>query len=264
MIKKFWILLIPILLLSCVHQEDEGIIAQVNDDKLTIEELKANFTDDEWENFPNEEKHEFVQDWIQLTLLSQEADKLGLSELPQIKAKIETAEKSVKSNTLLAQKLSEIKISEEDLFNYYKLHKSKYQKSHQEYKVQRILITDELKLGEIKYEIKNSSFAEAAKKYSEEKAGENGGYIGFVSEKSTNNNIWNALRSLQKHRYKTVETNQGYFILRYYDTRTVYEEKPFLEVSNSIRKIVLENRKDEVFNNLIEELKKKSEISISI
>ena len=262
--KKFWILLIPILLFSCIQQKDEGSIAQVNEDKLTIEELKANFSDDEWENLTNEEKNEFVQDWIQLTLLSQEADRLGISELPRIKSRIETAEKSVKSNTLIAQKLSEIEISEDDLFNYYKLHKSKFQESHEEYKIQRIFITDESKLGEIRDEIKNSSFAEAAKKYSEESDGKNGGYVGFISQKTANKDIWNALKSLQKHRYKTVETNQGYYILRYYDTRTVYEEKTFLEVSNSIRKVVLENRKDEIFNNLIEELKKKSEISISI
>jgi len=262
--KKFWILLIPILLFSCIQQEDEGIIAQVNDDKLSNEELRANFSDDEWENLTNEEKHEFVQDWIQLTLLSQEADKLGISVLPRIKARIKTAEKSVKSNTLLAQKLSEIKISEDDLFSYYKLHKSKFRKSYKEYKVQRIFITDESKLGEARDEIKNSSFAEAAKKYSEEIAGKNGGYIGFISEKDAGKNIWNALTSLQKHRYNTIETSQGYYILRYYDTRTVYKEKTFLEVSNSIRKTVLENRKDEIFNNLIEELKRKSEISISI
>ena len=262
--KKFWILLIPILLLSCIQQKDEGIIAQVNEDKFTIEKLKANFSEDEWENLTNEEKHEFVQDWIQLTLLSQEADRRGISELPRIKARIETAEKSVKSNSLLAQKLSEINISEDDLFNYYKLHKSQYRKSHEEYKVQRIFITDELRLGEVRDEIKNSSFAEAAKKYSEESKGKNGGYVGFISQKTANKDIWNALKSLQKHRYKTVETDQGYYILRYYDTRIVYEEKTFLEVSNSIRKVVLENRKDEIFNNLIEELKKKSEISISI
>ena len=262
--NKFWVFLIPILLFSCIQQEDEGIIAQVNDDKLSVEELKANFSDNEWGNLTNEEKHEFVQDWIRLTLLSQEADKLGLSELPQIKSKIETAEKSVKSNTLLAQKLNEIKISEDDLFNYYKLHKSKFQKSHKEYKVQRIFITDESKLGEAIDEIKNSSFAEAAKKYSQESASENGGYIGFISQKTAGKNIWNALTSLQKHRYKTIEISQGYYILRFYDTRTVYEEKTFLEVSDSIRKVVLENRKDEIFNNLIKELKKKSEISISI
>ncbi len=262
--KKIWILLIPVLILSCIQQEEEDIVAQVNDDKLTIEELKANFSGDEWEILTKEKKHEFVQDWIQLTLLSQEADKLGISELPRIKSRIETAEKSVKSNTLLAQKLSEIKISEDDLFNYYKLHKSKFRKSHKEYKVQRIFITDESKLGEVRDEIKSSSFAEAAKKYSEESAGKNGGYLGFISQKTTNKDIWNALKSLQKHRYKTIETSQGYYILRYYDTRTVYEEKTFLEVSDSIRKVVLENRKEEIFNNLIEELKKKSEISISI
>lgn len=252
------------LFISCIQQDEEDIIAQVNNEKLTSEKLKSNFSKEEWKNMSNEEKRGFVQDWIQLTLLAQEADRQNISNIPEIESKIETAEKTIKSNALIAQKLSDIEITEDELFNYYKIHKSRFKTSSTEYKVQRIFTVDESKLVEIRQEIQKTSFAETAKKYSEEKAGKNGGYIGFISEDNANKTIWDALKSLKKYRFKTVKTDRGYYILRYYETRKVYEDRAFLEVIDEIREVVLKSRKEEIFDNLIKELKKKSEISISI
>ncbi|MCK4694893.1 MAG: peptidylprolyl isomerase, partial [Candidatus Cloacimonetes bacterium] len=227
----FVFLVILFLFISCIQQDDEDNLAQVNNEKLTSEKLKSNFSKEEWKDMSNEEKREFVQDWIQLTLLAQEADRQKISSIPEIESKIETAEKTIKSNALIAQKLSDIEITEDELFNYYKIHKSKFQTSSIEYKVQRIFTTDKLKIEEIRQEIQKTSFSETAKRYSEEKAGKNGGYIGFLSKDSSNKAIWDVLKSLKKYRIKTIKTDKGYYILRYYDTRKVYKDRIFLEVT---------------------------------
>lgn len=253
-----------IFVISCIKQEDEDFIAQVNKENLTLEELRSNFSENEWKNITPEEKNDFIQEWIQLTLLSQESDRLGITETPGIKSKIKTAEKTIKSNAVIAQRFSDIEISENDLFDYYKLHKNKFQKSWIEYKLQRIFVKDKTKLGEIRKYILSNSFKEAAKKYSEENYGKNGGYIGFVSENNTKQEIWDALLSLEKHRFKTVETDKGNYIIRFYDKKTVYAEKTFKEVIEQIRELVKKDKKEDIYNDLIEELKKKSEISISI
>ncbi|MEA2096053.1 MAG: hypothetical protein U9P73_05100, partial [Candidatus Cloacimonadota bacterium] len=109
-----------------------------------------------------------------------------------------------------------------------------------------------------------SSFKDAAIEYSEEIAGRNGGYIGFISKKNVHENIWSALISLRKHYYKSVETNRGFYVLRFYDTRIVYTNKTFLEVKDKIRKTVTKKKKEDLFDNLIKELRNKSEITISI
>ncbi|MDP8201926.1 MAG: peptidylprolyl isomerase [Candidatus Tenebribacter burtonii] len=262
--NRFFFLIIVISLFSCVQIEDEYIVAQVNDTKLTMDEFKANFSNNEWEILTIEEKKEFIQDWVQLTLLAQEADVLEISQSPKIKERIKSAGINIKSNALIASKLAGVKISEDELFSYYKIHKSEYQISHEEYKVQRIFTKDKEKLKEILNAIKSTSFKDAAMEYSEEPAGKNGGYIGFISKKNAHENIWNALASLQKYYYKSVETNRGLYVLRYYDTRTVYSNKTFLEVKDEIRKTVTKKKKEDLFNNLIKELKNKSEIIISI
>ncbi len=262
--KKIIIIFFVVTLLSCVQTEDEKIVAQVNDVKLTFDEFKANFSNKDWEILTVEDKKEFIQDWVKLTLLAQEADVLEISQSPKLKEKIKSAEINIKANALIASKLTNITVSEDELFNYYKIHKSEYQTSHKEFKVQRIFTKERAKLSGILDAIKTTSFKNAAILHSEEPAGKNGGYIGFLSKKNTHINIWNTLTSLQKHYYKTVETDRGFYLVKYYDTRTVFTNKTFLEVKKEIMTKVTKNKKEELFENLIKELKNKSEIIISI
>ena len=263
--NKFLILIFVITFFSCVQTEEEDIVvAQVDEIKLTMDEFRANFSDYEWDIITIEEKKEFIQDWVQLTLLAQEADLLKISQSPKIEEKIKSANINIKANALIASKLVEITISEDELFNYYKIHKSEYQISLKEYKVQRIFTKDEAKLKGILDAIKATSFKDAAIEYSEESSGKSGGYIGFLSKKNANEKIWNALTSLQKFHYTSVETSRGFYVLRYYNTRIVKADKTFLEVKDEIIEAVNKMKKEEVYNNLIRELKDKSEITISI
>lgn len=262
--KKIIVIFFVVTLLSCVQTEEEKIVAQVNNVTLTFNEFKANFSNNDWENLTIEEKKEFISDWVQLTLLAQEADALEISQSLILKEKIKSAEINIKANALIASKFTNITVSEDELFNYYKIHKSEYQTSHKEFKVQRIFTKEETKLKDILDLIKTTSFKNAAIQLSEEPAGKSGGYIGFLSKNNTHKNIWNTLTSLQKHYYKTVETDRGFYIIKYYDTRTVFEDKTFLEVKDEIMTKVRKKKKEEFFDDLIKELKNKSEIIISI
>ncbi|MFC1898501.1 peptidylprolyl isomerase [Candidatus Cloacimonadota bacterium] len=263
--RALLLLMLTMLLFSCKQSNEENyVVAQVNQEQLLIEDLKANFNEKQWEDLSKKDKEELIQDWIQLALLSQEADNLGISTTPQIKNKISLAEKNIKSNALIAQKLAEIKVSEDDLFNYYRVHKSQYQKSHKEYKVQRIFVTDETMLDEVKTAIQETSFKEAAIKYSEESIGNSGGYMGFVAEQNISSELWNALTKLKLYRWQTVQSDGGFYIIRFYDEKTVSTDKTFVEVIESIRSILLKQKQQEAYEDLIEELKKKSEIAISL
>ncbi len=260
--KLIIFLMIFVLMFSCAKKE-EKIIAQVNDSKFLLEDLKCNFQENTWKNMKIEEKQKYIQDWIQLTLLSQEADKLNISDTPEIKSKIKSAEMNIKSNALIAQKFFAISVTEDELFNYYKLHKSKFLKKSKEYKLQRIYVTDESKLEIIRNEIKNTTFDEAAEKYSEEDIGRTGGFVGFVSKKDVRDVIWNTIISLKKGRYKTVVIGNAFYIVRYTETRLMVVEKNFSEVRDVIREIIIQNKKEDIFDNLVEDLKINANIIIN-
>ncbi|MBN2460836.1 MAG: peptidylprolyl isomerase [Candidatus Cloacimonetes bacterium] len=252
-----------ILLSACGREREESIVARVNDDVLMMEEFKALFSGMEWENMSSDEKRERINEWVNITLLAQEADRRKLSQQKKIVMRVEIAEKNVKSNAVLAQEMSFIELSEDDLFNYYKMHKTKFQKQYKQFNVQRIFIREKTKLDSVLTLMNRGlSFNEAAKKYSEEKSSENSGFIGFMGEKNMDRRMWEVLSSLKPWYYKTVELEEGFYIVRHYEERTVYEDKPFTEVKEDIRNIVQEEKRKEIFNNLIYELREKADLLI--
>ena len=75
--------------------------------------------------------------------------------------------------------------------------------------------------------------------------------------------IWNTIISLKKGRYKTVQIGNTFHIVRYTQTRLMAEEKNFSEVRDEIRNIVMQNKKAEIFENLVEDLKLDANIIIN-
>jgi len=254
-----------LILVSCNLKQEENYIARVNDQMLTLEEFRANFSDQQWEKLSKNEKIAHLEDWIKLSLLAQEADKLELSATAQVQAKIRNAETNIKANATIGQAISKIQISEDDLFDYYKVHKSRYQKKQKEFKIQRIFIKEKSTRDSVLADLKNGTkFKDAARKYSQERLGATGGYMGFMAKKDVDEAIWNKLESLDKWRYSTLKLEKGYYVVRYYDRREITVEKTFAEVKDEISKIVLQIKQKESYDKLIEELKFRAEnISIS-
>jgi hypothetical protein len=257
-------LILLILLFSCAEKELD-VVARVNEEVLTLQQFQAFFTEQEWEEMNYETKRQYINEWIQLTLLSQEADRSGLSKEAAADEKIKSAIKNVKANLLLAQKIAQIEITEDDLFNYYKLHKSKYQETKTEYKIQRIFLNEKEKLDLVLDLLRQgNAFTETAKEYSEEQLGLSGGYTGFLGKEEIDPAIWEKLLNLKKWQYTSVKINNGYYIFRYYDTQEVTHIKDFIQVEDEIRKIVMEQKKQAIFDEVIDDLKRNADISISI
>lgn len=264
-LRTFIFLVLLVVMIGCNLKQEESYIARVNEEKLTLEEFRANFSEQQWEKLSKDDKIVHLQDWIKLSLLAQEADKLELTITDQVQAKIRNAETNIKANATVSQAIGKIRISEDDLFDYYKVHKSKYQKNQKQFKIQRIYVKEKTKLDSALADLGSGmKFKDAARKYSEERLGATGGYLGFMAKKDVDEAIWNKLESLDKWRYSTVKLENGYYVVRYYDSREVTVEKSFAEVKDDISKIVLEIKQKETYDNLLEELKIKAEnISIS-
>ena len=260
--KRILVLFILVLIFTGCNKDNEIIIAKVNDKVLTANDLELNFGVKDWKILSHQEIQNYIDQWIQITLLAQEADKLHLTE--KLSSKIENAVNKIKANALIAQKLASFQISEEELFSYYKLHKSKFKTKEKEYKVQRIFVKSETKLQDVLSSLSDGmKFTEAAKLFSEEIAGENGGYVGFINKKSAEKEVWKTLQKLSKFRYKSVEIPDGFYVIRYYDSKLVETEKTFVQVKDEIESIVRKNKKEEMYNQIIEDLKMDANIIIS-
>lgn len=259
--KTLVIVLLFVILIGCSKPEEANIVAQVNDDTLTMEELKSPFSDEQWSIKTKAEINNLVQNWIDLTVLAQAADQRDISSREEIKFRIENSTKSIKGNALIAQEFTNIVVAENDLFDYYKLHQNRYKTTYPEYKVQRIYTEDIETTNTVLDELKNGmKFTEAAKQYSKEASGANGGYIGFVGEKDLEAELWTRIQGLKKWHYDKVNSSLGFYVIRQYESRNVEVDIKFIEVKNQIRNLVLEEKQQKIYRQFVDKMRKQTEI----
>lgn len=264
--RWFGFVLISLIIWGCGNKPEGEIVAQVNDEELSLEQLKSPFSEQEWQLKSMVEKKELVENWIDLTAMAQVADEREISETTQINFRLENAAKTIKSNALLAQEIENITVTENDLFEYYQLHQNRYKSSYKEYNIQRVYTKDLETTEQALAAMRNGmDFENSAKNYSREGAGANGGYIGFKRQEEIEPEVWQRLTELRKWRYDRVDTDNGYYIVRYIDSREVEIDKNFKEVKNEIRKLVLEEKQRDLYKKFVEKIRQKTEtIKISI
>ncbi len=263
--------LLPLLVLlaavsACSMFEKKGeIIAQVDKETLTMEEFKANFTEAEWKELSSEQKKEYAQQWVNLILLAKEAEKQGLDKDRMVKNRIKYAEQKILGNALISSRLAAQKISEEDMFNYYRIHQGDFTKPMMNYKVQRIYLTDANLLNKVKLEIVNGMrFEDAARVYSLEELGKSGGFMGTVTPADPDSSFWLAVHNLKLYEITTIQKDNGYYILRPYMEEQGTGTTGFEDLKDEIRRRILEERRKQVYDDLLQELKSKSDVYLMI
>lgn len=254
------LLLLLLALMSCSKQKDKGIpLAQVNDEILTLEGFRASMGEERWNAMSPEQKKKYIEDWVNVTLLAQEAEKLGLDKERAIRQRLNFAAKKVKANALIARRLASVRISEDQLFNYYRIHQADFQSKLMEYNVQRILV-DKQNSAEIllKRIIDGYAFDEAVLAHSRENLRENLGRMGFIVSGGPDSLFWKAAQKLEQNDPGLLAADEGVYILRWTEQREGTQEANFEEYRNEIRAILLREKQRQVYEDLVKELKTKT------
>ncbi|MDX9869919.1 MAG: hypothetical protein RBS92_04265 [Candidatus Cloacimonadales bacterium] len=264
--KLIFIAVIFLLLLSMgCDKNGKTVIAQVNNDILTLEDLQNSMPKMEYEKLSKDEKRDLINNWIELTLISQKADEDDLlKDNSIIKFKIENAKKKIKANAYINKHLQTIKVSEEELFNYYRLHRGDYKSNSIAYKVQRIYFKNYDDMNKVKtmLDAQEILFTPAAMKYSEEGIGTYGGYMSEpITADGTYANIYEVIKPLEKYRYTTMPYSNGYIIVRYYDEVEIEQETTFDEAKDEIINILRNEKRIQIYNNMIKNIKAESNIT---
>ncbi len=268
--KKVFLIISLIFLLgiSACSQSKGTVIAKVNDEVLTLEEFQKSFPSVEYNNMSSEQKREWINKWVELTLLSQKADQDDfLKDSDVMDFRIKNAVKKVKSNAFINKELQSIKVSDEELFNYYRLHQGEFSKKYASYKVQRIFFTTQEEMLKVKAMLDNGTikFTPAAIQFSQEEIGKYGGYMTeSVTEKEPNTQIFNSVKNLAKYQYTTMSFNNGFLIVRYIESSEINQDASFEELKPDIEKAIINEKRKEIYQNIIQEIKSESNITISL
>jgi len=263
------ILIIVCVLVSLIvgceqHHEPGTVVATVNGVTLTLEELRNGYADGAWDRKPREEQRAIINQWVDLTLLSTYAkqnevirDDLGL------KFKAKNAEKKLYSNALISNELNKIHISNEELYNYYRLRQADFIEPIREFRVQRIFFRNEADMNRINGMITDGriNFTPAAEQFSEEGIGRNGGHMStLVTKAGPDSLLWEALNVMERFHRVTVPYRNGWIIARWQDYRMATASRSFFDVREDIEKILRNEKRSDLFNQLLREARMMSDI----
>jgi|GEM_PF-190473 len=234
-------------------------LAQVNEDVLTEAGLKSQFSDSEWKALSQQDKKKYIEQWVQLTILAQEASEKELDKDIKIKQRIEFSVKKVKANALIAERMSRLYIGETELFNYFRVHQAEFLKPVLEYKVQRIFVSDKSALENVQNALKQGmAFDLAVRNNSREQLRNEGGFMGFVTYNGVDSLFWKAASQLKAGEVGELKTDDGYFLMRYTEERKSSQEADFELYKDVIRRRIQTEKRDEVYNALLQEARKKN------
>lgn len=254
---SWFLIALALLSTSCHRNEQKGVaLAQVNNEVLYLNDFKATLGIDNWDSLSPTERKKYVEDWVNLTLLAQYADQEKLSGQVSVRQRIAYAAKKVKANAVIGNRLAQIQVSEDQLFNYFRLHQAEFQKNTVEYALQRIACNDKISAETVLSQLgQGMNFNDAVNRYSIEDLKASGGRMGFVTSSSPDSSFWLAARDLGEGQTGIVNKDQLWYVFRILETRETAKEANFEDYRQDIRRKIILEKQDQVYQDILREIK---------
>jgi peptidyl-prolyl cis-trans isomerase C len=242
----------------------ETILASFSEQTITLGEFNQL-----WEEVPEDyklqlDKSMVLDQMISEKLLIQEAKNMGLEEDNDVLEQIKKMAEQILVQALIEREiLDKIKVNDEEVLEYYELNKDSFTEKEQVY-LYNILIETEEEAQDVLEQLKaGGDFSEIAIEKSTGPSAVQGGDLGYLTRGTIIPEIEEVVFTLELEELsEIIKTDFGFHILK------ITEKKPetvktLEEVKEDIIQTLLPDKQKEAFENLLEELKSKSEIEIN-
>jgi parvulin-like peptidyl-prolyl isomerase len=247
------------------------IIATVNGKTITREDvdkfLEKNIPGANYSLMSPEKKHQVISQLIDRALYLEVAKKEGIGNSSKFKKDLEKLKENLMLNYWMAKRLSNIKVSDNELWNYYVSHDSEFHRSAMA-KARHILVSTRNEAREIIQELRNSSnleqkFIELAKTRSTGPSAKNGGNLGWFQKDQMFAEFSNATFALRKGQITQVpvHTSFGWHVIYLIDKKPAGKIE-FEKVKEQIRNAIKLKKFQKNLKILNKKLKKSAKISV--
>lgn len=239
---------------------EEKILAKIDDKVITYDDVQnfINLLDPKTQAALNNDEgiKKILNELVTQELLLKEAREKELDKEKEFIDQRNKQEENLLKQYSIAKLFSSIKITDEDLLNYYESHKE-YFVTGDTYEASHILVKTKEEAENAKNRLEKESFEDVAKDISTCPSGENGGYLGIFKSEQMVAEFSEALKKLNKNEISDpVKTNFGYHIIKLIN----YNEKSiisFEQAKEEIKRQFLALKQQEVYIDKANELKKK-------
>lgn len=242
----------------------ETILATFSGQTITLGEFKQL-----WEEVPEDyklqlDKSMILDQMISEKLLIQEAKNMGLEEDNDVLEQIKKMTEQILVQVLMEREiLDKVEVKDEEISEYYEQNKDSFTEKEQVH-LYNILLETEEEAQDVLEQLKaGKDFSEIAKEKSTGPSAAQGGDLGYLSKGAIILEIEEVVFALVLEELsEVIKTDFGFHILK------ITEKKPetikaLEEVKEDIIQTLLPDKQKDAFENLLEELKSKSEIEIN-
>ena len=266
MSKHFWIfnllfLVLSFALLSCEGEKQGNVIARVNNQKLTQEDIEKEIPPETKEKVTLGQKREYVRRWIINELLYQEAKKSGIDQQEDIKRKIEQITKDfVVTNFLEKEFADSFLVPPEEIKKYYQENKEKFLREEDEIRASHILLKTREDAEMVRTKLVfRADFSRLARETSlDPETKFRGGDLGYFTRSMMRPEISDAAFKLNVGNIsKPIETEWGFHVLKITDKKEKGSIRELWEVESLIANILSGQKRKEVVDRYIQKLEEK-------
>ena len=238
------------------------VIAVIDGETLTTADFDAYV-----ENLPAEQKaymanpqakQHFIDQMITMRLFAKLGADEKLDESAEYKRIMEEAQREILAQIAVRETVKDVTVSEEEAKAYYDAHQEQFTKSGTAH-AKHILVDTEEKCQEVKAEIENGtkSFEDAAKEYSTCPSGAQGGDLGEFGKGQMVKEFEDVAFEAEIGSISApVKTQFGYHLVKV-ENRTEASVLSYEEVKEKIENQLLQEKRNEVYQAKIAELKAK-------
>jgi peptidyl-prolyl cis-trans isomerase C len=257
------VLIFFLFLIACGSNKEpvpQKVIIQVGEEKLTIEQLKQDIPLSPENKMTREQVLNYIQRWVENELIAKEAYNIGLDRNPEVEKVLQKAEKEYLVNKLLDSLVTDnIYIPEQDLINYYEREKDSYIRGHQEIRAMSILVADLNEANAIRARLlRKEDFETVAKEVSLDYEKKKRIDLGYFSPEDVVPEVARRVFSWKVGSItKPIRSEFGYHIFKIMDRKLANSVREFDEVKEDICKILIAEKKREIYQRYITNLKSK-------
>lgn len=242
----------------------ETILASFSGQTITLDEFNQL-----WEEVPADyklqlDKSMVLDQMISEKLLIQEAKNIGLEEDNDVLEQIKKMTKQILVQVLIEKEiLDKIKVNDEEVSEYYEQNKDSFTEKEQVHLYNILLETEEGAQDVLEQLKAGGDFSEIAIEKSAGPSAAQGGDLGYLTRGTIIPEIEEVVFALELDELsEIIKTDFGFHILKITEKKSE-TVKNLEEVKEDIIQTLLPDKQKEAFENLLEELKIKSEIEIN-
>ena len=252
---------------GCGRSSEKGeVLASIDDTEITVSDFN-----DRIENLPERyrdvvknRKSEYLQEYINDTLLYKEAMRKNLHKDKELQGVLEAARKKILVAKLLQDEVDDvIVINDEDVLAFYDENSVKYM-TPEIMRVSHILVPSRVQANEILERLSaGENFEDLARAKSVDPTAQRAGDIGYFPKGQLMPEFEGACAQLQVGEISgVVKTKLGYHIIKLTDRRPP-APRPIEKVTDDIKSRLYTAKRQKLFTQLLKKLRDESDIQIN-